>query len=119
MTERLFDDEPDPPAPPDPRMDAARAHARRDDRQTSHDAARGVGSVGTRQAAVLQALRAADVPVTHEQLIALYRKLPLPAQTDQSIRSRCAELVDKDLVVAVDRRGITTNGRPATRWRAA
>lgn len=97
------------------------AHTRHDDPVTSHTAAAAIGDLTERQRAVYAVLQAHG-PITHEQLVTVYRehqeRLGLPDQTEQSIRSRCSELVEAHWAKAQDRAGITSNGGVATRWAA-
>lgn len=63
-------------------------------------------------------------PATYDRLIAVYRMRRArnvdaawyPMQTDSGIRSRCKELRDLGLVVAVDHGGTTDSGGKAARW---
>lgn len=95
--------------------------ARLSDPETSHEAAATVGAAGglrARQAAILTVL---DLrPMDHETLIDEYRLLAhtlgLPAQTPQSIRSRCAELVRAGRVVHNGEYARTRSGRRSRIW---
>lgn len=103
------------------RVDDA-AHARAEDPVTSRQAADSIEDMPDRRRAVYAALKVVG-PSTHEELCDAYRRTQarnpeFPAQTDQSIRSRCAELVEDGFVVAYDRAGRSATGRPATRWLA-
>lgn len=92
------------------------AHARRADPVTSHEAAASIEDMRPRQRDVYQVVLLLGRPVTHEEIGAAHRGMRLPKQTPQSIRSRCAELVEAGWIVAHDRAGVTENGGRATRW---
>lgn len=103
------------PAPENTR----RAHARTTDPYTSHVAA-GVAtrSIPTIRATVYAILEDTDEPLTHEQIIAAYRRVVMNGQArragDSSIRTRCNELEKDGLVIAVpDERGRSSAGNPA------
>jgi hypothetical protein len=94
------------------------ARARSTDPQTSHDAAASVTHVSETQAAILVLLR--STPMCDERLVEQYRTWEplenLPKATDQSIRSRRAELVRMGLVVAADYRERMSTGRMGQVW---
>lgn len=102
--------------------------ARKTDPMTSHAAAADVAprrvTVKWAVLAVFNGAPDAQAGVTHDQLIALYRKyqprLGWPMASDSSIRTRCRELVRDGLVVEVKDAGAKSNyGRRAILWRAA
>lgn len=116
---------------------ATEAHARRTDGDTSHEAAASVINIGAKHDAVLLVLRNmrdfVDVDdstpyadgMTHPQLVEWYEwgrdRYPrkFPAQTEQSIRSRCAELVAAGIVVDTGIRKALPTGRRAKVWAPA
>lgn len=83
------------------------------------------GPLTLNQLAVLHELqRVHGRPITHEALIDAYRFSKrsraacewYPTVTESGIRSRCADLVQRGYVVAVDDAGLTTSGRKCARW---
>lgn len=92
--------------------------ARATDPGTSHAAADSVAQVSETQAAILVLLR--GTPMCDERLVQQYRTWEhlenLPKATDQSIRSRRAELVRKGLVVPAAYQERMTTGRMAQVW---
>ena len=96
------------------------------DPETSHMAAAVVGpSIRTVRARVLLLLSGADADngLTHDELIALYRKygarLGWRPASDSSIRTRCSELVrDGEAERVPDAEARSRFGRPAVLWRA-
>lgn len=102
--------------------EAPRAHARRTDPETSHEAAASVENITERQAAVLRLSEELD-PYTLEELVHEYRDPTSgsrgherPAQSESGIRTRHRELVDRDLVVDTGDRRTTRSGRQAIVW---
>jgi hypothetical protein len=104
-----------------------RGPVRNTDPITSHLAAADVGpsivTVRRRVAALLAAAPEAADGVTHDQLIALYRKyavrLGWPPASDSSIRTRCNELVrDGEAERVPADVGRSRFGRLALLWRA-
>lgn len=95
-----------------------RARARKADPETSRDAAASVGSLTARQTAILRLLHQHG-PMSDERLCREYRasdfSFGLP-QTDSSIRSRRAELVDTGLARDSGRRVQTATGRKSAVW---
>lgn len=96
-----------------------RAYARTSDPYTSQIAA-GVAtrSLPSHRALVLAILEEEGVPLTHPQIVAIAGRWRMmgrgPSFTEQSLRSRCAELVRDGLVVEVpDERGVSQHGNPA------
>lgn len=98
---------------------SATAIARSTDPQTSHDAAGTVGHISETQAAIMVLLR--ETPMCDERLIAEYRvweKLErFPRASDQSIRSRRAELVRYGLVAYAGFDERMTTGRFGRVWK--
>ena len=100
-----------------------RAHARRTDPQTSHDAARSIGAPELRLSlsAVLDVI-ADRGPMDDRALIAAYfRDIDTgvrPMQSESGIRSRRAELVDRGLVRDTGERVTLPTGRKAIVWEA-
>ena len=101
-----------------------RARARVGDPFTSQAAAAvATRSLPTVRATVYSILEAADGPLTHDQLIAAYRRrqmdgLARAGASDSSIRSRCNELEKDELVIVVDQGGRSRMGNPARRYAA-
>lgn len=101
------------------------AHARRTDPETSHEAARSVEALPKRLADVLLVLTEHG-PAHDEDLCQLYRQRMRSAiwsrrvmeQTDQSIRSRRAELVKAGKVEYTGQKALTKTGRKSRVWRA-
>lgn len=95
------------------------ARARATDPTTSHDAAHTVTNIGRLQAHVLALFHALGDLTDHE-LIDHWRQLEqdnqYPPATDQSIRSRRAELVGLGRLRATDRIAHTSHGRRTTVW---
>ena len=91
-----------------------RARARAGDPETSHEAAASVSSLTKVQKWVLYCLEHYG-PLTDEML---YKKLIwyFPDTTEQSVRSRRAELVRKGLVAHKGLYGETRNGRRCRVW---
>lgn len=90
------------------------AHARREDPETSHQAAKSIRRLTARHAAVWRVL--ADIgDATHEELIFCYDwRLDEPwwvPQSDASIRSRCTELLAHGLVEYTGAKRPSGNGR--------
>lgn len=97
-----------------------RAHARQADPDTSHAAAASVSRITETKRTLLDLLHAYG-PMTHEQLIDAWRVTvngPMASVTDQSIRSRCAELVRTGHVKACGE-GVTASGRRTKIWTRA
>jgi len=103
--------------------------ARNSDPATSHAAAAAVDldprrvTIKYAVLAVLNGAPDAQQGVTHDQLIALYRKyqprLGWPRASDSGIRTRCRELVREGLVEQVpDTLGKSRYNRGAILWRA-
>lgn len=113
-------------------METKETLARRTDPGTSHAAAAAVRplrtTVRSRVEAILTATAAGSAGMTHDEIIAAYRRYSLrlgwPAASDSSIRTRCKELARDGLVEQVppdsrDALGQSRFGRPSVRWRAA
>lgn len=98
---------------------AEKAHARRTDPLASHLAAeRASVALSDLQERILHALRIGG-PATDEELVARHRRYwPERRVSDQSIRSRRAELVKKGLVETTGDRRPTEYQQLATVWRA-
>ena len=98
------------------------ARARKGDPDTSHEAAASVEVGNTRERVLALLVAAGEDGITHEGLIGAHRRKTMqgwPPATDQSIRSRCAELVRDGLAELVpDDYGRTATGRRSRRWRA-
>jgi hypothetical protein len=100
---------------------AARTH----DPETSHLAARSVRNHTDVQQRVLDILRPEDFfarskGMTDQEIVAAYKKRGGVIPTDQSIRSRRAELVRRgDVVWTGERKKMTGTGRLARLWKAA
>ena len=103
------------------------AHARINDPETSHEAAASIPDVSQLQQRLMYlftvAKDAGDYSLTDEELVAYYSRMRKSVgwsrATDQSIRSRRAELVTKGYVVFNGDYGITVNGRRTRAWRLA
>lgn len=100
------------------------ARARKGDPGTSWESARTVEVGNTRERVLSLLIAAGDDGITHDRLIALHRRKHAlvpewPEASDQSIRSRCAELVEDGQAEAVpDSYATTVYGRRMRRWRA-
>jgi len=100
------------------RQAASKAHARRTDPQTSHEAARSVERIRERQQAVLDLLRRRG-PMCDEEIARTYAGVAgLPAQSPSGLRTRRAELVDMGLVEDSGERVTLASGRRSIRWQA-
>lgn len=96
------------------------AQARSTDPQTSHDAAASVNNISKVQKAIMSLLQAS--PMCDEKLIGQYRIWQqtddrFPAVTDQSIRSRRAELVAMGIIEAAPYKEQMSTGNWANVWR--
>lgn len=93
--------------------------ARNTDPQTSHDAAESVNQPTLVQTCILMLLR--STPMCDEKLVQQYRvweKIDgFPHASDQSIRSRRAELVRKGFVQAAPFKELMSTGRYGQAWR--
>lgn len=88
--------------------------ARKSDPQTSHDAADSVDDITETKQYILEALRS---PRNDHQMIQAFRSmLNAPAVSDQSIRSRRAELVDAGLIEDSGQREKMPSGRWSIVW---
>lgn len=106
-----------------------RAVARKTDPGTSHAAAAGItpkmrSTVRSRVLAIFEGARESRDGLTHDHLIAEYRKfaarLGWPSASESSIRTRCNELWRDGLVERVpDAEARSRFGRAAILWRAA
>ena len=96
-------------------MDIFDPAARATDPDTSWQAARSVGELRPRQAAVLELLADHD-GLTDEDIARLYVG---PRQSPSGLRTRRRELVDMGLVVDSGRRGVTVSGRSTIVWEVA
>jgi hypothetical protein len=105
----------------------SKAPVRNSDPWTSHaaaaDVAPMVSTVRSRVLAILATSQEARDGVTHDGLIALYRKYAMrlgwPPASDSSIRTRCHELVrDGEAEQVPDTPGRSRFGRAALLWRA-
>lgn len=97
----------------------ARAHARRTDPQTSHDAATSLGDLRESQRSVLYVLRKFG-PSTDERLVENYQAGAalgrVPRQSESGIRTRRKELTEAGLVRDSGDRAILRSGRSAIIW---
>ena len=95
-------------------------HARRNDPQTSRDAAESVEHLTTRQRAV-EGIFTIYVKLHDERLIELYREFrdgyKSLRQTDSGIRSRRAELVRAGVLADSGERANTKAGRKSVVWK--
>lgn len=104
--------------------DVLKAHARRSDPQTSHDAADSISDIELRlrQAAVLKLFEVMG-PMEHQRLIAAYTahglRLGLPKQSESGIRTRCSELVSLGRVKDSGARVMLPSGRKSIIWTLA
>lgn len=95
------------------------ARARRDDPETSHEAAASVESIRERQRAIYSLLDSIG-PMHDEELVGRYlRQVDLPVQSVSGIRTRRSELVDLGLVVHTGEFTKTKSGRRARIWAVA
>ncbi len=95
------------------------AVARADDPETSWAAARSVGAVTEKRAAVLNVLRNFPPGLTDHQLVQLYASWhPNVPQSESGLRTRRSELVELGLVVDSGQRVRLPSRRMATVWRA-
>jgi hypothetical protein len=119
---RLFHLVPGTATDVEPNATWGKARARRDDPETSHAAAASVADLTGKQRAVLSCLRAADRPLTDQELALLYVGLAAdegwPDQSDSGLRTRRSELVERGLVASVGKRRLDT-GRLARTWAPA
>lgn len=112
-------------------METKETLARATDPATSHAAAAKVRplrtTVRSRVQAILAATAAGRNGMTHDEIIAAYRRYSLrlgwPSASDSSIRTRCKELERDGLVQRVPTEdgaalGRSRFGRPSVRWRA-
>lgn len=105
-------------------MERKTGPVRNSDPATSHLAAAGVGpSISTVRGRVLELLKGQPDGVTHDQLIALYRKqafsLGWPPASDSSIRTRCNELwKDGEVERVQEVLGRSNFRRASLLWRA-
>lgn len=101
-----------------------RARARRSDPDTSRMAADSIDDLSERHAGVLFCLyeigEATDGEIARRYpgLVERFPEVYVP-QTEQSLRSRRAELVAAGHVVDTGRRGVSEHGRPCAIWAAA
>lgn len=98
-------------------MIATEAHARATDPETSQEAAESVRNITQVHERILDLLREQG-PLTDEALIRHYGFWYTPP-TDQSIRSRRAELVKAGKVVFSGLYGLTKTGRRSREWAVA
>lgn len=95
------------------------ARARRDDPWTSWAAARSLGDLAPRHAAIAHLFSQAPSGLTLEQAVTSYQGFTYgpqgqyPKQSDSSIRSRIAELVDAQVIVVTGQTRTTRAGRQA------
>lgn len=110
--------------PGDPRNPKNQARARKDDPQTSHDAAKSV-EASRNEAAVLMVLRHLGSATDHE-LIRGYQNLltspywtkSITPQPEESIRKRRCDLMRRGLVVDTNLKRRGESGKLQTVWRA-
>jgi hypothetical protein len=93
------------------------AHARRTDPLSSHLAAEKASARLNETQERVHVLLRIKGPATDEELISRFRHTwPEVRVTDQSIRSRRSELVEKGYVKQADRFGVTDYGNRARVW---
>lgn len=91
-------------------------YARRSDPETSHEAASTVKDVSLVKSLIL-GLLASYGELSDEQILTRYKAVEgLPKATEQSLRSRRAELVKAGLVEHNGNFAITSNGRRTRLW---
>jgi hypothetical protein len=100
------------------------ARARLGDPDTSHAAAGRASQRMTEKMRGVEYVLAEIGPATHERLVVEYRRFvhggEVVHQTEQSIRSRCAELVRRGRVVDTgEKRRMVTTGGLAKVWAVA
>ena len=99
-------------------FDTAVAYARHSDPETSHEAAKSVKDITALQERIILLLERYG-PLTDHELIESFRSAyPLFKATDQSIRSRRAELRDEGRVFFSGLFGKTPSGRESRKWMA-
>jgi len=108
-----------------PHITAAKdkAHARRTDPDTSHQAARSVTNLGRTRDLIREILKEHG-PQTDENLITLYKNKVLQNDlwksykmaSDSGIRTRRKELVSLGFVRMIDKEGKTRSGNSSIRW---
>lgn len=96
-------------------MTTDEAHARRNDPETSHEAAASVMHLTTSRLNVLRAI-VDHGPLADEHWMQKYRRDGLRVQSDAGLRSRRAELVEMGLVEHDS--FVTIRNRRARTWRA-
>ena len=98
-----------------------RAHARRTDPETSHEAAASVVKLTLRQAAVLRCFQD-TAPLSDTELAEEYHYRPeeeppwYPLQSESGLRTRRRELVDKGRLRFSGEYGLTASGRRTRIW---
>ena len=99
-------------------QDGTLPRSRSTDPITSVDAGR-MANLNESQGDVLAIFWMTRRPLAHHELVEVARTFGLK-RTEQRIRSACAELVQRDLVVMVEGNyAITDTGRRAHRWQLA
>lgn len=106
-------------------MNTEIAHARNDDRKTSHDAAKSVTELPQKQRDVLKVFNVATSfmtrGLTDEQLVNFYddyvHRKEVSQQSQSGIRSRRNELTLKGYIVDSGKTRPTKSGRQATVWK--
>lgn len=104
-------------------FDDSDAYAKRDDPETSWEAADALGSEQLRKRlkAVYDVLKDYG-PCHNDDLVEFYQQSVqlrgFPPQTDQSVRSRRSELTARGLCVDTGRRFVLDTGRKAVVWAA-
>lgn len=94
---------------------SAFTRARREDPATSHEAAAGISDRLRELQQRVLALFERHGPMTHHALIAAYRAAHGPA-AESTIRTRCAELVEKGLIRDTGRRAAVSSKREGIVW---
>lgn len=89
--------------------------ARNDDPETSHAAAEEISDHLRELQQRVLTLFAEQGPMTHHELIAKYRDA-FGKTSESTIRTRCAELVEKGLIVDTGARADLESGRRAVVW---
>lgn len=114
----LFDMEPVPRTDPDTPQ-TFRAVARRNDPETSHEAAASVKDISKTHERILEVLDRYG-PATDEEIYRYYFNLAelfsWPPASPSGLRSRRAELVTLGKVYDTGKKGHTSAGRPTTIW---
>ena len=92
--------------------------ARTTDPQTSHSASASVrqSTVRRLRLLIIQILEDNNKPMSDEEIYGYIDWLTYEPVSPSSFRTRRSELVDRGVVRAADRKGVTAAGRACTRW---